>query len=97
MEANVLPLPEVQRELSKFVHVDLITDQSDDQSKRNAKLLDTMAHVTTLPYFVITTPDGRPIVEPTGYTKDIPFFVRFLVRGHAASTQKPNSQIGTTK
>ena len=97
MEANVLPLPEVQHELKNFVHVDLITDQAGEQSQRNAKLLNAMAHVSTLPYFVIATPDGKPTTEQTGYTKDIPFFVKYLQAGHAASAPKTEPQTSATK
>lgn len=83
MEANVFPLPEVSRELDRYVRLELITDQADEQSSRNAKLMDALAHVTTLPYYVITSPDGKPVCAPIGYTKDVPFFVHFLHDGYA--------------
>jgi hypothetical protein len=87
MENNVFPRPEVQKEFDRFVIVELYTDQTGEESRRNAKLMEQLARVSTLPYYVITTPDGKPVGSPIGYTKDIPAFVGFLRDGFTAGTR----------
>ena len=87
MENNVFPRPEVRREFENFVLVELYTDQLGEESKRNAKLMDELARVSTLPYYVITTPDGKPVGSPIGYTTDISAFTAFLRDGFKATSR----------
>jgi hypothetical protein len=54
--------------------------------------MDELARVSTLPYYVITTPDGKPVGSPIGYTKDVPAFLGFLRDGFSAAA-KAASQI----
>ena len=87
MERNVLRRKDVSSELDKFVRVALITDQANESSKRNGQLQDELAHVSTLPYYVIATSDGIPAGAPTGYNKDVPSFLRFLRDGYSDATR----------
>lgn len=59
MEQNVFPRPEVAAELRKFVLVELYTDRDREEDRQNARLLQKLAGVATLPTYVVVGPDGR--------------------------------------
>ena len=59
MEKNVLPTPEVLRELKDFVSVELYTDGGSVADKANQKLLLSLAQTTANPTYVVVTPDGK--------------------------------------
>lgn len=83
MEANVLPLPEVKRELEKFVLVELYTDQRDPVSQANEKLMEKLTGVATLPVYVTMKPNGTTVTKVfQGSTSDVASFVRFIKKGY---------------
>lgn len=59
MEKNVFPVPEVEKELNKFVLARLYTDKGTPESDANQNLELEMAKVTTLPLYVVVSPEGK--------------------------------------
>lgn len=66
MEKNVLPLPEVVREIDKFIPVELYTDRPRADDERNQKLLFTLLNTAALPDYAIVSPDGKVIKATQG-------------------------------
>jgi len=81
MEANMFTRPEVERELARYVRVRLYTDgRGERYARHQAKQRDTFGTVA-LPYYAVTSPEGRPVVAFGGLTRDAAHFVAFLQRG----------------
>ncbi|HLJ55346.1 MAG TPA: cytochrome c biogenesis protein CcdA [Chthonomonadaceae bacterium] len=89
MENGMLKRPDVHSLLDMFVRVDLTTDRPTAESQRYEKLLFDMEHVTTLPCYVLTRPDGKPTGPSSGFTDDAPQFVGFLREGFRVSAPDP--------
>lgn len=79
MEINVFPIPEIQRELEKYVLVKLYIEEKD-----HADLQDRLIKVSTLPSYVVLEPGTDKLVEFVGYdanpTTRVPGFLEFLKR-----------------
>jgi hypothetical protein len=84
MEKNVLPSPEVLRELKDFVAVELFTDGGSAQDKANQKLLLSLAQTTANPTYVVVNPDGKPVKRLEGL-HSIPEFAQFLKDARVAA------------
>jgi len=59
IEENVFPKPDVESELGKFVLARLYTDRGTAETDANQALEVQMAHVNTLPLYVVVSPDGK--------------------------------------
>jgi thiol:disulfide interchange protein DsbD len=81
MEANMFTVPEVARELSRYVRVRLYTDGRGEEYRRFQNLQRDTVGTVALPYYVVLTPAGAPVVAFGGLTRDRNRFVTFLQRG----------------
>lgn len=83
MEVNVFPIPEVQKELERYVRVKLYIEEND-----HAALQDRLIMVSTLPSYVVLEPGTDKLVEFVGYdanpTTRVPGFIDFLRRNSGA-------------
>ena len=77
MEKNVLPAPEVLRELKDFVAVELYTDGTSAEDKANQKLLVSLAQTTANPTYAVVTPEGK-LVRLLEGRRSIGEFTQFL-------------------
>jgi thiol:disulfide interchange protein DsbD len=59
MEQNVFPLPDVARELDRFIRVELYTDRERPDDERNAQLMQQLTGVATLPVYAVVSPEGK--------------------------------------
>jgi thiol:disulfide interchange protein DsbD len=78
MEANMFPLPEVSRELARFVRVRLYTDGQGEMYRRFQQMEQDMFGTVALPYYAIIEPDGTPRVAFGGLTRNPAEFIAFL-------------------
>jgi hypothetical protein len=86
MEANVLPSPEVVRELNNFVPVELYTDRPRPEDKKNQQLEQRLAKTTALPVYVVLTPDEKVLSTHEGRA-DSRRFAAFLASARDTATQ----------
>lgn len=86
MEDTIFPRPEVAAELKKFVTVRLYTDKEDAQSQRYAEMQAKRFKQTTLPLYVILSPDEKEVGQAP-YTPNAPQFVSFLQSGQSQAQQ----------
>lgn len=84
MEKNVLPHPDVLRELKDFVSVELYTDGGSAEDKANQKLLLDLAQTTANPTYAVVTPEGKVVklLEGRSSVKD---FTQFLKDARVAA------------
>lgn len=87
METNIFPLPEVRRELEKFVLVELFTDGEGERFERNRELESKKFGTIALPFYAILDGEGREIATFPSLTRDKDEFIRFLRRGSATIAQ----------
>ncbi len=59
MEDNIFPLPSVHERFDQFVLVRLYTDRPTKSDEANAVLQDKIAKVSTLPCYVMISPEGK--------------------------------------
>ncbi len=85
MESNVLPQPDVRREIANFVPVELYTDGEDAASKRNSILQQQKFGTIALPLYVAVSPDGRELARLEGLNRDPQAFVSFLQRAQSST------------
>jgi hypothetical protein len=86
MEKNVLPLPEVVRELDKFIAVELYTDRPRAEDDSNQKLLVRLLNTSGLPDYVVLSPDEKLIKAIQG-SHSPEEMVAFLKSAQLLSTQ----------
>ena len=85
MESNVLPQPQVRREIDNFVPVELYTDGDDAASRRNSTLQQQKFGTIALPLYVAVAPDGRELARLEGLNRDPQAFVDFLQRANSST------------
>jgi len=78
MEANMFPREEVRSLMSKFVLVRLFTDGEGDLFQKQQKLQQDKYKTVALPYYAIENPDGSPVANFAGLTRDAARFAGFL-------------------
>jgi thiol:disulfide interchange protein DsbD len=78
MEDNVFPDPDVEKALKTMSRAKLYTDRPTDADRANVKLMIEMTKSTTLPNYVVASPDGKPIRVFQGSTFDTAAFAKFL-------------------
>jgi thiol:disulfide interchange protein DsbD len=81
MEYNMFPKPEVARELSRYVRVELYTDRPGEPYQGFQKMERELFGTVALPYYAIFTPDGEPVVAFGGLTRDPAQYINFLTTG----------------
>ena len=86
MEKNVLPHPDVLRELKDFVAVELFTDGPSDTDKANQKLLIDLAQTTANPTYAVVTPDGK-LVKLLEGLHSVQDFTQFLKDARVAAIE----------
>ncbi len=86
VENGILPQPEVQRELSKLVRVELYTDNGSPEDNRNQELEQKLTGAAALPVYVIVSPDGQVLRFKQGSLFTAAWFAAFLRNGNATST-----------
>ena len=77
MEKNVLPRPEVVREIDKFIPVELYVDRPTDLDRKNQKLMQELAGSVAMPIYAIVSPDGK-LVKLVQGSRSSTEFVMFL-------------------
>ena len=86
MEKNVLPRPEVVREISNFIPVELFVDRPTDSDRRNQKLMLDLAGSSAMPIYAIVSPEGKLLKAAQG-RRSADDFVAFLQQGKAVATR----------
>jgi thiol:disulfide interchange protein DsbD len=88
MERDVLPRPDVAKELSSFIPVELYTDRQTPDDNENQEFQQRLTGAVTLPLYVVVTPDGRLLKKfDQGYTRNPAEFVAFLKDANRTATQ----------
>jgi thiol:disulfide interchange protein DsbD len=81
MEANIFPLPDVQRLFDQFVLVRLYTDGGEPEHEWNREFERERFGTIALPYYAIISPDDETIATFPGMTRDEREFIDFLRKG----------------
>lgn len=87
MEQNMFPLPDVKRELDRFVLVELFTDRETAEDERNGQMLETRFKTVALPLYVILDSEGNELSQFPGLTRKREEFVAFLQAGATRVTE----------
>lgn len=88
MERDVLPRPDVAKELASFIPVELYTDRQTPEDNANQEFQQKLTGAVTLPLYVVVTPDGRLLKKfDQGYTRNPAEFVAFLKDANQTATQ----------
>lgn len=87
MESNMFPKKQVQKLFQSMVLVKLYTDrlrpkELRDRDEQNRLLQQKLTRSTTLPVYVVASPEGEPLAIQA-YTTDEEEFVRFLTEASA--------------
>ncbi len=91
MEKNVLPRPEVVREIDKFIPVELYTDRPTAEDDRNQKLLVRLLNTSALPDYVVVSPEEK-VIKATQGTQSSQDMVAFLKSAQSLSTQMASTE-----
>jgi thiol:disulfide interchange protein DsbD len=78
MEANMFPLPEVRREMEKFVLVSLYTDGDGEIYEKQQQFQEQTFQTVALPFYAVMDADGRIIATFPGLTRNAGEFIDFL-------------------
>ena len=78
MEANIFPLPEIKREMDKFILVRLYTDGEGEVYERQQLMEQESFGTVALPFYAIMNKDGKPIGTFPGLTRSSAEFIDFL-------------------
>jgi thiol:disulfide interchange protein len=81
MESNLFPDPRVQKELARFVRVELFTDRETPEDEQNSALQAEKFATVALPLYAIVSPTGTILARFPGLTRNPEEFVAFLQRG----------------
>ncbi len=85
MESDVLPTPEVTRELGAFVAVELITDGSDPKSRAFSEYQQQHFGTIAIPLYAVLAPDGQIRGQLAGLERDPDKFAAFLREARPAT------------
>lgn len=86
MEANMFSQPEVQELFRRFVLVRLYTDGTEAIHDANRKMEEDRFSTIALPFYVLISPDDKPIATFPGLTRDKQEFLDFLRKGLPATS-----------
>lgn len=91
MEAEVFDKPEVAEEFKNFVTVQLYTDKETPESQRYQEMQLKRFGQTTLPLYIIQTPDEQKLGE-CSFNTNVPQFLDFLKKSRAATGAVASTQ-----
>ncbi|MDP4198585.1 MAG: cytochrome c biogenesis protein CcdA [Bacteroidota bacterium] len=78
MEASVFSRPDVKEMFGSFVLARLYTDNGTSLNDSNRDLEESRFNTIALPYYVIVSPDDKPLATVPGFTRDVESFKAFL-------------------
>lgn len=78
MESTVFTRPEIKEMFDDFVLARLYTDDGSPLNDSNRVMEEERFNTIALPYYVIISPDDKPLAEFPGFTRDVESFKRFL-------------------
>ncbi len=78
MEANMFPVPEVKREMEKFVLASLYTDGDGEIYEKHQQFQEQTFQTVALPFYAVMDADGKIIATFPGLTRNAAEFVDFL-------------------
>jgi thiol:disulfide interchange protein DsbD len=78
MEANMFPLPEVKKEMEKFVLASLYTDGDGEIYENQQQFQEQTFQTVALPFYAVIDADGKIIATFPGLTRNSQEFVDFL-------------------
>lgn len=79
--------PDVVRGINNFIPVELYTDRSTPEDRRNKALQQKLAQEVSLPFYVVVSPDGAPVQSFPGLTRNEREFVDFLTSAYAEASR----------
>ena len=87
MEKNVLPSPDVVRELTPYVPLELYVDRPTVESRKAQKWMEDLTGSVAMPIYAIVSPDGKLIRQVQGRRNPNDFiaFLRGDVPGRVAA------------
>ena len=88
----MFPLPNVKKELDRFVLVELFTDRETAEDERNGQMLETRFKTVALPLYVILDSEGNELSQFPGLTRNREEFVAFLQAGATCVTEVASRQ-----
>ncbi len=80
MEANMFPVPEVKREMEKYVLVSLYTDGEGEIYYEQQQFQEKTFKTVALPFYAIFNSSGKPISTFPGLTRNPSEFIDFLTK-----------------
>ena len=80
MEANMFPIPEVRREMEKYVLVGLYTDGEGEIYYKQQQYQEKTFKTVALPFYAVLDANGKPLVTFPGLTRDKQEFIEFLTK-----------------
>ena len=92
VEANLFKRDDIRALMNQYVLVRLYTDRRVESNKRNRQMQIDRFKTIDLPFYVLMTPDDKPISE-TLFTRDAELFKSFLRRGIKAVKGKATEEI----
>jgi thiol:disulfide interchange protein DsbD len=78
MEAGVFSRPDVKEMFGNFVLARLYTDNGTELNDANRDLEEQRFNTIALPYYVIVSPEDKPLASFPGFTRDVDAFKAFL-------------------
>lgn len=87
MEANIFPLPEVQRLFQEYILVRLYTDGTEPEHEANQRFERERFGTIALPFYAVMSPQDEALATFPGLTRDRGEFIRFLESGLARHQQ----------
>ncbi len=92
MELNMLPQPEVRKQLDSFVLAELYTDRQTKEDEQNQEMQEKQFGTVALPLYAIISPKGETLAKFPGLTRSKDEFVRFLQSGASQFVQVAQRQ-----
>jgi thiol:disulfide interchange protein len=86
MEATVFKRPDVNQILQKFVLARLYTDNGTSLNDSNRDMEENRFNTIALPFYVIVSPDDKPLSTFPGFTRDAEDFKSFLMLQRQSNT-----------
>ena len=66
MEKNVLPRPEVVREMENYIPVELFVDRPTEEDRKHQELMIRLTQSNALPIYAIVSPEGELLARIDG-------------------------------
>lgn len=85
MEATVFSRQDVKKIFGDFILARLYTDNGTPLNDSNRTMEESRFNTIALPYYVIVSPDDKPLATFPGYTRDAEAFKNFLKLEHPST------------